>query len=804
MTSLYERGNIPQKGHDLKVFFHFNKPHYLALFSIRAFASSIFAKAQHVWDKVWDGITTAAAWFADGVKSIVEFFGSVLDFIAALEVLPLVSFVAAIVDVITNAVCYMMTTIANSAVLLFRPDIGTGGSMFELVLKGYSGIIPFLRTLSIAFIMIILISSLSKIIINPQANETPMSVITGAIIAGILSTCAPFLVVQAEKLFMVLYSGLLKMVPAETNFQNFASSATVFIADGSASKYGALMEGLMTSVLLLILLLMIAAKFFGFILEVAQRYLVLGALLIFSPLACCFITTKSMRNSFKAYIRMVASTLFLMVMNVFFLALFLKSVGGFSDAITSIGAENSSSSKVAIVVTWCIVEYGLLYVAGQFDSYLNTMGFSTAETGAGMMASMVMDAIDIGLINPVSSGIQKCGKPGGLLSWMSHRLANRPEKPSGTPSQDPLTVNPVKKNFADFANVADAMKNKQGKGSLFEDPKEAAAAADALLNALGDTKLKSERFEKGAFGITKGGAAVLSTVKDKDGESLTIAMVPKQNLPDGFTATYGGREISIPSQGDFVLFAQGAKAQEYLSRSSAAEAAFEEKYGIGWNKGQVQRIQSDDGSTGAYRTTYTNDAGLKMITEWVPACSYTPDASLNAVKTRVGDMDYWTYDVCAAQDYTGHTIATCEDTYAPSDPSSMQNWLDSQFTDVGLDGYKMVGGSADQVHMEKDGEKFVMCPILSTAISQQAETDTQLLHVYANNGAGYIMAKVNDFDEESINKVFIPRVEQGTPTFARKIDLDDALLEALQHSKINPDFASNIARTAYKKEKGDR
>ena len=65
------------------------------------------------------------------------------------------------------------------------------------------------------------------------------------------------------------------------------------------------------------------------------------------------------------------------------------------------------------------------------------------------------------------------------------------------------------------------------------------------------------------------------------------------------------------------------------------------------------------------------------------------------------------------------------------------------------------------------------------------------------------MARVNNFEEESINKVFIPRAAQGTTTFARKIDLDNALIEALQHSKINPDFASNIARTAYRKEKGD-
>lgn len=785
----------------MKVFFHFNKPHSLALFSLRAFGEAVWGKLCQLGQALVDGVVNSlGAVFANGVKSLVQFFGSVLDFVAALKVLPLVSFVAAIVDVIIDGICYLMTKVANSALMLFKPDIGTGSSMFELALQGYSGIIPFLRMIAIAFIFIILISSLAKIIINPQADETPMSVITGAIVAGILSTCAPFLVVQAEKFFLVIYSGLLKMVPAEADFELFATSANVFLVDGAASKVGALMEGMMTSVLLLILLLMIAWKFLGFMLEVAQRYLVLGALLIFSPLACCFITTKSMRHSFKAYIRMIASTLFLMLMNVFFLALFLKSVGTFSDAITAIGAENSSISKMVIVVTWCIVEFGLLYVAGQFDSYLNTMGFSTAETGAGMMASMLMDAIDIGIINPVHSGTRKGGKVGILLDKISHRRV-RPKGPRSPQKPAPIKM---KRGQVEFANVADTMKNRQGDDSPFKNEKTAAAAADALLNALRNPKLKSQKFESDKLNITDGGVATLFTAPDENGENLSIALVPKRNLPDGFTSAYGGREISIPSQGKFVLFATGAKSLEYLTWSRAAEADFKKRYGIGLGEGQVRHVRSDDGLTGVYRRSYTNHAGIPMVTEWAPACGYTPDASLNAIKTRVGDMDYWTYTVCTPQDSAGNIISTCENVSIPSDASCMQSWLTSQFTDTGLDGYKMVGGTADQIHLEKDDEKFVMCPILTTAINQQAEAEAQVSRTYANNGAGYVMAKVNDFNQESIDKVFTARNPQNNPAFAQKIDLYNSMKEVMQQSRAKPRFASNIARTAYRKKKEDR
>ena len=115
----------------------------------------------------------------------------------------------------------------------------------------------------------------------------------------------------------------------------------------------------------------------------------------------------------------------------------------------------------------------------------------------------------------------------------------------------------------------------------------------------------------------------------------------------------------------------------------------------------------------------------------------------------------------------------------------------------------MVDGTAAQIQLEKDGEKYVMSPILSTALTEQAELGP-LAHAYANNGADYIMAKVDDFSAESINKVFVTRGAQLNPKFARKIDLDTTIQEALRRRSVNPANTSNILKTAYRKTKGDR
>lgn len=806
MLFTLKRGMFPQKG-QLLFFKGFIRRHYLSLFSLSSFGSSLLSLGKRAIDRIKDTLAAAITaatkfgdWFVDGVKSIIALFGSVLDFVAAMRIKPIVSFLAAIIDVAINAICYIMTVLANSALTLFKPDIGTGSSMFELILKGYSGFFSFLRVMAIAFIFIILVSSLCKIMFHESSDETPMSVFTGAFVAGFFSSIAPFLVVQAEKVFLVFYSGLLGMVPQKTDFEKFASAAHELLSTADTSKLGAQLESFCLSFLLLMLIMMIAWKFVVFLMEVAQRYLVLGMLLLFSPLACCFITTKSMRNSFKAYIRMIASTLILMLMNVFFLALFLKSVTGFSGAVTSISAANSSASKVVIVIVWCLVEFGVLHVAGQMDNYMNTLGISTAETGSGMMASMLMDAMDIGAIGMPQSKKEPKEKK-GLFGLFSR------SKESSVDSQDekgPITATHGK---VDPQVVLNALHRKTGNMSLFEDGATAAAAADALLNALGDEKLKDKRFDGTNFDI-KNGMAMLDTAKDKDGNSLSIALAPVENLPPGFARQYGGREIDIGSQGKYVLIAMGQGASEYLAQSSKALAAFQKDYGLDTKNGQISRIRDANNQiTGAYRQIEQRDNGV-MLTEWAPACSYRPDEGLNASLVRVGDMDFWRSEVFMPKtiDASGaeHLSLTCENTSIPDDANGRQKWFSSQFSTAAQDGFRMVGGTAEQLHLEKNGEKFVMNSVLSCSISEKAEENLKFTRYYAENGVGYMMTKVPDFEQTTIDKVFVNRNTQGMPMFAQKFDMEKAMDEAVRRRYVTPLPSSNIQKTAYKKTRGDK
>ena len=56
------------------------------------------------------------------------------------------------------------------------------------------------------------------------------------------------------------------------------------------------------------------------------------------------------------------------------------------------------------------------------DNYMNTLGISTAETGSGMMASMLMDAMDIGAIGMPQSKKEPKEKKG--LPWQSFFLCS--------------------------------------------------------------------------------------------------------------------------------------------------------------------------------------------------------------------------------------------------------------------------------------------------------------------------------------------------------------------------------------------
>lgn len=176
-----------------------------------------------------------------------------------------------------------------------------------------------------------------------------------------------------------------------------------------AGVEGALKSGLVTIVstasvvgLLLLIILEIALgwNYFKLLLEVVERYIVVGVLCYTSPLAYSMGASKSTSQVFKSWCRMVGSQLLLLVMNVWFLRGFNSSVGQY------IGNGGALSNGHGNIFLWLFCALAFLKTAQKFDSYLGSIGLNVAQTGSGLGMELLMAAR---VVTGMGSGIRNAG-----------------------------------------------------------------------------------------------------------------------------------------------------------------------------------------------------------------------------------------------------------------------------------------------------------------------------------------------------------------------------------------------------------
>lgn len=139
-------------------------------------------------------------------------------------------------------------------------------------------------------------------------------------------------------------------------------------------------------ILMLILQISLGWNYFKLLLEVVERYIVVGVLCYTSPLAYCMGGSKATEPVFKSWCRMVGSQLLLLVLNVWFLRGFNSAVGQF---IANAGATSTGQGNIFL---WMFCVLAFLKTAQKFDSYLAAMGLNVAQTGSGMGMELLMSA----------------------------------------------------------------------------------------------------------------------------------------------------------------------------------------------------------------------------------------------------------------------------------------------------------------------------------------------------------------------------------------------------------------------------
>ena len=142
-------------------------------------------------------------------------------------------------------------------------------------------------------------------------------------------------------------------------------------------------------------------NYFKLLLEVVERYIVVGVLCYTSPLAYSMGASKTTNQVFKSWCRMVGAQLLLLIMNVWFLRAFNSSVGQF------IGNGGALPNGYGSVFLWLFCAIAFLKTAQRFDSHLSAIGLSVAQTGTGLGMEIMLAAQQV---SGLSKGFRSAGQ----------------------------------------------------------------------------------------------------------------------------------------------------------------------------------------------------------------------------------------------------------------------------------------------------------------------------------------------------------------------------------------------------------
>lgn len=140
------------------------------------------------------------------------------------------------------------------------------------------------------------------------------------------------------------------------------------VFDALDRKFTAIFLGLF----LVILFLAIMIEFVKLILSIVERYIVVFLLHIASPVGACFFVSRATSSIFSNYIRMYVAQLFLLIMNKFFLYMFVEAVGQLAF-LSFVG---------------CLSLIAFLKCAQRIDGYMKSLGLSVAQTGSTLLGSL--------------------------------------------------------------------------------------------------------------------------------------------------------------------------------------------------------------------------------------------------------------------------------------------------------------------------------------------------------------------------------------------------------------------------------
>ncbi len=285
----------------------------------------------------------------------------------------------AIIGWVGSTVTKLMDAVSG----LFLSALGTDMLAMEEYFPFVGKAFTVMQYFAWALLFLITVWQLFRAFSGPLGEgESPLPlVIRGGIFAVLIGFAKPIFMYVLE-IAKAPYSALMDLPLRGEDFtfagvENVLKNGLVDII-ASMSAVGAL--------LIIILMLALGWNYFKLLLEVVERYVVVGVLCYTSPLAYSMGASKATSQVFKSWCRMIGSQLLLLVMNVWFLRGFNSSIGYY---VANGGALSNGQGSTFL---WLFCALAFLKTAQKFDTYLASIGLNVAQTGSGMGMELLMAA----------------------------------------------------------------------------------------------------------------------------------------------------------------------------------------------------------------------------------------------------------------------------------------------------------------------------------------------------------------------------------------------------------------------------
>ena len=285
----------------------------------------------------------------------------------------------AIIDWVARTVTSLMDAVSG----LFLNALGTDMTAMEEYFPFVSRAFDIMQYTAWALLFLILVWQLFKSFGGPITEaEEPWGLVLRSGLFALLIYFAKPIFLYVLDIARAPYTALMDVTMTGEDF-SFAGIEAVL--KNGLVQYVSNMS-VVGAFLQIILLIALGWNYFKLLLEVVERYVVVGILCYTSPLAYSMGGSKATGQVFKSWCRMVGSQLLLLVMNVWFLRAFNTSVAQY---VVNGGALSNGRGNVFL---WLFCAIAFLKTAQRFDSYLASIGLNVAQTGSGMGMELLMAA----------------------------------------------------------------------------------------------------------------------------------------------------------------------------------------------------------------------------------------------------------------------------------------------------------------------------------------------------------------------------------------------------------------------------